>query len=62
MDVTLRTLLQEFRLVPTDAPGERASDHGVVFAPSRGGLAVVHRRTVVVEKQPQTTPGQMGRS
>jgi cytochrome P450 len=52
MDVTLRTLLREFRLVPTDAPGERARDHGVVFAPSRGGLAVVHRRTAVVEKQP----------
>lgn len=46
MDTTLRTLLQNFRLVPTDAPGEKPRDHGVIFAPDRNALAVVHRRTV----------------
>lgn len=45
MDVTLRTLLREFHFVPTTAPGERARDHGVIFAPNRGAVAVVHRRT-----------------
>ncbi|BBY15913.1 cytochrome P450 [Mycolicibacterium litorale] len=45
MDVTLRTLLRELRFVPTDAPGERASNRGVAFAPARGARAVVYRRT-----------------
>jgi cytochrome P450 len=44
MDVTLRTLLREFRLVPTNAPGERGRDRGVTIAPARGGRAVVYRR------------------
>lgn len=44
MDMTLRTLLTEFRLVPTSAAGERPRDHGVIFAPERGALAVVYRR------------------
>jgi cytochrome P450 len=44
MDVTLRTLLREFHLVPTDAPGERGHDRGVTIAPGRGGRAVVYRR------------------
>ncbi|MFI5508058.1 cytochrome P450 [Mycobacterium sp. NPDC051804] len=56
MDVTLRTMLREFRLVPTGAPGERAHDHGVVFAPGLSGLAVVYRRTAAAERQPQTEP------
>jgi cytochrome P450 len=56
MDVTLGTLLREFRLVPTDAPGERARDHGVVFAPEKGALAVVHRRTTTAESQAPGTP------
>jgi hypothetical protein len=45
MDVTLRTLLREFRFVPTDAPGERRHNRGVTIAPGRGGRAVVYRRT-----------------
>jgi cytochrome P450 len=44
MNVTLRTLLREFRLVPTNAPGERGRDRGVTIAPARGGRAVVYRR------------------
>jgi hypothetical protein len=46
MDVTLRTLLREFRFAPTDAPGERRHDRGVTIAPARGGRAVIYRRTV----------------
>jgi hypothetical protein len=45
MDVVLRTMLRHFTLMPTDAPGERESFRGVAFAPARGGLAVVQRRT-----------------
>jgi cytochrome P450 len=45
MDVTLRTLLREFRFAPTDAPGERLHYRGLAYAPARGGRAVVYRRT-----------------
>jgi cytochrome P450 len=44
MDVTLRTMLREVRFVPTDAPGERAHNRGVAFAPGRGARAVIYRR------------------
>jgi cytochrome P450 len=44
MDVTLRTLLREFRFEPTDAPGERRHNRGVAIAPRRGGRALVYRR------------------
>jgi cytochrome P450 len=46
MDVTLRTMLREVRFVPTDAPGERAHNRGVAFAPGRGARAVIYRRHV----------------
>jgi cytochrome P450 len=45
MDVALRTLLRELRFAPTDAPGERRHNRGVVRPPGRGGRAVVYRRT-----------------
>jgi cytochrome P450 len=45
MDVTLRIQLREFRFAPTDAPGERRHNRGVVIAPAHGGRAVVYRRT-----------------
>jgi cytochrome P450 len=44
MDVTLRTMLREFRLEPTDASDERFHSRGVTVTPARGGRAVVHRR------------------
>jgi cytochrome P450 len=44
MDVTLRTLLREFSLEPTDAPDERRHNRGLAIAPAQGGRAVVHRR------------------
>jgi cytochrome P450 len=45
MDVTLRTLLREFRFAPTDAPAERRQNRGVSIAPAGGARAVVYRRT-----------------
>jgi cytochrome P450 len=45
MDITLRTLLREFRFAPTDAPDEGRKFRGVAIAPSRGARAVVYRRT-----------------
>jgi cytochrome P450 family 138 len=46
IDVVLRTLLRNFELQPTDAPGESESFRGVAFAPSKGGAAVVRRRAL----------------
>ncbi|MCV7260369.1 cytochrome P450 [Mycobacterium shimoidei] len=45
MDVVLRTLLREFRFAPTNTRGERRINRGVAWMPSRGGRAVVYRRT-----------------
>jgi cytochrome P450 len=44
MDVTLRTLLREFRFVPTDDRGERDHNRGVSHVPARGARAMVYRR------------------
>jgi cytochrome P450 family 138 len=44
MNVVLRTILREFRLVPTTSREERLHSRGVAFAPSEGGRAVVYRR------------------
>ncbi|MDT5246815.1 MAG: cytochrome family [Mycobacterium sp.] len=44
MNVVLRTMLREFRLVTTNAREERLHSRGVAFAPSGGGCAVVYRR------------------
>ncbi len=46
IDVVLRTLLRNFELQTTDAPGERESFRGVAFAPAAGGVAVVRRRAL----------------
>ncbi|WP_206786107.1 cytochrome P450 [Amycolatopsis sp. MtRt-6] len=45
MTVVLRTLLRDFTLVPTSAPGERWHSRGVAYAPAKGGRAVVRRRS-----------------
>ena len=45
MDAALRTLLREFRFEPTNERGERRRYRGVAIMPSRGGRAVVYRRT-----------------
>ncbi len=44
MEVTLRTMLREFRLEPTSEPDEKPHSRGVTVTPGRGGRAVVHRR------------------
>lgn len=50
MDIALRTLLREFRFEPTDARGERRRYRGVAIMPSRGGRAVVYRRTAAASR------------
>ncbi|WP_055477087.1 cytochrome P450 [Gordonia sp. HS-NH1] len=44
MDVTLRTLLEQFELLPTTARAERWFSRGVAYAPSRGGRIAVRPR------------------
>lgn len=44
MEVTLRTMLREFRLEPTNEPDEKPHSRGVTVTPGRGGRAVVRRR------------------
>jgi hypothetical protein len=56
MDVTLRTLLREFRFAPTDEPGERRHNRGVTIAPGRGGRAVVYRRTADASNDADSVP------
>lgn len=46
LDIVLRTLLRNFELQTTTAPGERESFRGVAFAPAKGGVALVRRRTL----------------
>jgi cytochrome P450 len=43
-DITLRTLLRDFRFAPTDARSERGRWRGVANVPARGARAVVYRR------------------
>jgi cytochrome P450 len=46
MDVVLRTLLRHFELAPASDPPERERFRGVAFAPAKGGMARVRRRSV----------------
>jgi hypothetical protein len=55
MNVVLRTLLREFRFVPTAARPERMHSRGVAFAPSEGGRALVYRRTHVAAPDADAT-------
>jgi len=50
MEVTLRTLLREFRLEPTNQPDEKPRSRGVTVTPARGALAIVHRRKAATPK------------
>jgi cytochrome P450 family 138 len=45
MNVVLRTLLRDFELSSTYEAPERWHSRGVAYAPAKGGLAIVHRRT-----------------
>jgi hypothetical protein len=51
-DIVLRTVLREFRFVPTDEPGLRAYGRGVATVPSKGARAVVHRRAARASSNP----------
>jgi cytochrome P450 family 138 len=44
MDVVLRTVLRDFTIETTTAPGERWHCRGVAYTPKDGGRIVVHRR------------------
>lgn len=44
MDVVLRTVLRQFRIQTTPAPGEKWHSRGVAFTPKHGGRVVVRRR------------------
>jgi cytochrome P450 len=56
MDIALRTLLREFRFEPTNARDERRRYRGVAIKPSRGGRAVVFRRTAAVSGDRASVP------
>ncbi|GAA3566553.1 cytochrome P450 [Amycolatopsis ultiminotia] len=45
MNVVLRTLVRDFDLAATTAPGEAPHSRGIANAPGKGGLAVVRRRS-----------------
>ena len=66
MDITLRTLLREFRFTPTDAPDEGRNFRGVAIAPGKGALAVVYRRTTPTRERSRlgigSRPQQLTRS
>ncbi|BBX98790.1 cytochrome P450 [Mycobacterium lacus] len=44
MDVVLRTVLRDFTIETTTAPGERMHSRGVAYTPKDGGRVVVRRR------------------
>jgi cytochrome P450 len=44
IDVVLRTVLRDFTIETTTAPGEKHHSRGVAFTPKDGGKIVVHRR------------------
>jgi cytochrome P450 len=44
MDVVLRTVLRQFTIETTTAPGEKYHSRGVAYTPRDGGKIVVHRR------------------
>mgnify|MGYP000868157432 CR=1 FL=1 len=44
MDVVLRTVLRNFTIETTDAPGEKWHSRGVAYTPKKGGRVVMRRR------------------
>jgi len=54
MDVTLRTMLREFRMEPTTDPDEKPHSRGVTVTPARGGRAIVHRRQRATPETPDS--------
>ncbi|WP_228033908.1 cytochrome P450 [Streptomyces spongiae] len=61
MNLVLRTVLQNYELGTTYAPGEKWKSRGVSWTPARGGRAVVHRRHKArVLSRSKTAAGQRG--
>jgi cytochrome P450 family 138 len=58
IDIVLRTMLREFELAPTNAPGEREAFRGVAFSPAKGGMAKVRRRALAVDAAPAAAEAQ----
>ncbi|MFD9958775.1 cytochrome P450 [Amycolatopsis sp. NPDC058986] len=58
LNVVLRTLLREYTLVPTNERDERWHSRGIAYAPGKGGLAVVRRRTAEVAAPAQAVQTQ----
>ena len=46
LDVVLRTVLRQFTIQTTKAPGEKWHSRGVAFTPKKGGRVVVYRRAI----------------
>jgi cytochrome P450 family 138 len=55
MNVVLRTMLRDATLVPTSEPDERWHSRGIAYAPAKGGVAVVRKRTVAAAEATGTT-------
>jgi cytochrome P450 family 138 len=55
MNVVLRTMLRDATLVPTSEPDERWHSRGIAYAPAKGGIAVVRKRTVAAAEATGTT-------
>jgi cytochrome P450 len=57
MNVVLRTMLRDVTLVTTNEPDERWRSRGVANAPGKGGLAIVHRRSVRADRSSAASAG-----
>jgi cytochrome P450 len=44
MDVVLRTVLRQFTIATTTAPGEAVHSRGVAYTPKRGGRVTLYKR------------------
>ncbi|HZR54531.1 MAG TPA: cytochrome P450 [Streptosporangiaceae bacterium] len=61
MNVVLRTLLRDVTLAPTGDRGERWHSRGITWAPAKGGLAVISRRSERTDLvAPKTTARSRG--
>jgi hypothetical protein len=57
MNVVLRTMLRDVELAPTSERDEKWHSRGVAYAPAKGGLAVVRRRTGRTDPVPASSSG-----
>jgi hypothetical protein len=57
MNVVLRTMIRDVELAPTSERDEKWHSRGVAYAPAKGGLAVVRRRTPRADPVPASSSG-----